>query len=441
MPLNHKHGLDKTEVELSESLPIKGHRRSISGLKNDDDKPAFVILKILDNSGDSKIEIKLGPDNSAKRRKNRDNKSKNKSKFSMSLQSNTNDQIKKRVLARNTIISVMPNNSIVIDEYERIITDGKKKTKEIMKIDENITNDMKAKITIPHVNNKIIRNVTDYEDVLFTKANGKGTGTAEMFVNKDVYTNTLFNNNKPDFGTVQNIVNNVTYSIGVTETKPSFTPKIDEVNSTSSVVTTTEKQEYLIIPTLLMLQGEHLSNNDISNTFLFDDFVLAQNSTEKFRPVTNVSMIDEHFTDLVTPVTVQDINLMADVNVPTDGSPSSVTNVPNANVESFDLLSKLDALSENSTLTSIESISQDDNIHVRTEHAIKEETSTILTTNLTLHDELRSDTITNVAIQNDHYVILATTQNEDVVPANAAVNSTVANENANVENNTKNNLV
>ncbi|XP_026737611.1 uncharacterized protein LOC113500886 isoform X2 [Trichoplusia ni] len=431
---NNTHGLDKKEKEQSEALPIKGHRRSISGLKNDDDKPAFVILKILDTSGESRIEIKLGHENSSKRRKNRDNKSKNKFKFSMSLPNN-NDQIKKRVLARNTIISIMPNDSIIIDEYERVISDGKKKPKEIMKIEEKVANDIKSMIGIPNVTNRTIRNITDYEDVLFTKtSDNTGIVTTSIVTSRDVTYEDTFLNNDVGLTTDKDIAKNVT-NTGETETEPRSTLKMDVVYPTTSVAVTTENQEYSIIPTLSIFQSEDVSNNDISNTFL-DDFTSVKNATEVFKAVANVSFDDN--VSKTTPVNEQDINLIADVSVLMD-NPSSVSDLPIANVESFDLLSKLDALSENSTLTSIESISHENSSDSTTNIAITKGNATVLTTILTFQDELQRATISNVAIQNDNSILLATNHNEDLALTTADM--TVPNENANVENKTRNNLV
>lgn len=102
--------------------PVKGFRRSIRNKEVDSDNS--LLLKIMDDRGKPRLEILIGNDDGDTMKKvgkkNRLPRSKTKSKFYMFVKGD-NNTIHDKAEFRPTVIKVMPNNSLVVDEPDDII--------------------------------------------------------------------------------------------------------------------------------------------------------------------------------------------------------------------------------------------------------------------------------------------------------------------------------
>lgn len=162
----------KSRFNRTAMSPMK--RRSINNVKLLNNSGS-VILKILNGKGRSMIEIKVGSDNNIRKKKSKESQMSFDDASNLTLQLENNGERKSSKLVKDTIMTIMSNDSIVIDEFDsksmldsgmpdiRNITDlislmvlvssrDKNKTKESIMRD---TNEIKQTTTPPWYHNKI----------------------------------------------------------------------------------------------------------------------------------------------------------------------------------------------------------------------------------------------------------------------------------------------
>lgn len=118
---NNMSRINSNITMTTEHSSAKGVRRSVNEIETKsmiEEENSGIILKIMDDSGRSRIEIKLGPnglleENKSRRYENSANKSKTDNN------SNEDDDGLDEVESSVSVIKILPNNTLVLDDIDQ----------------------------------------------------------------------------------------------------------------------------------------------------------------------------------------------------------------------------------------------------------------------------------------------------------------------------------
>lgn len=227
---------DKIKSKTNKTKVKSMKRRSVNNYHLKENSGS-VILKILDNEAKSRIEIKLGSDILFKKQKPKILSFLGKP--IVNLQAEAKDQHVNMNLAKDTIISIMPNDSIVIDEFDgnsvadKEHADVKELIRSLISFDENNEENNEFPLYEDTSHNTILQNSTQSLSTIVAT-----DSSIDIRNNSNISESisTVYIENSTDFDTMANSkINNTEFNKIIFEDEEPLNSESNHENDTMSI--------------------------------------------------------------------------------------------------------------------------------------------------------------------------------------------------------------
>lgn len=318
--------------------PVKGLRRSIrtdksplAGVKSD-----HVVLKIMDQKGNPRIEIKLISVNRPDKMNSKNNELTSKTQFNMYVQENDSVSIKGD-LPNNSIIQLLPNNTLTVNNNTYIITDANESLSVFDEFDESYT-EKQGVIFNSFIKDSNESNISERYSIPTDESLTTETVNLLQALHSDInksndYTDTTISNSEngyelvptfqPNRINVTLVYSTDTSNILLTNDKEqSYTDEIEESHIDTSEELHTDpisaySNTYEDITNVIQTEEDHFieSTSSISGTFTLEEINVSFNTTttEKSEIINQYgnssSTVDSHTVLLNDVVSIDDASI------------------------------------------------------------------------------------------------------------------------------------